>query len=146
LKLEFGTGSRFSRLKYKLAKELVDHAINNGIRRFDSGFYYGNYRSQPLLARCLKNKIDISREEIHLSTKCAALSGEYINYSVNKSIDTFNSGYIDNLHLSGPSIKDIESNNIIGEISSLIKNGKIKKASVETTELKTMKKISTGFY
>ena len=57
MKLEFGTGSRFSRFKLDKAKSLVNHALSKGIRRFDTGYTYGNYKSQPLLAKCLEKKI-----------------------------------------------------------------------------------------
>jgi len=146
LKLEFGTGSRFGRFSYKSAKKLIDYALENGINRFDTGYAYGKYRSQPLLAKCLKNKIKSEREDIIISTKCPAISGEYINYCVNQSLETFKSGYLDHFHLWGPSIKDIESNKVLKELAILLKEGKIKKASINTHEINIMKKISSGFY
>ena len=48
MKLIFGTGSRFGRFNYKKASDLVDFAINNDIRVFDTAIHYGNKRSQPL--------------------------------------------------------------------------------------------------
>lgn len=146
MRLEFGTGSRFGRFSYESAQKLTDYALENGINRFDTGYAYGKYRSQPLLAKCLKNKINSEREDIILSTKCSALSGEYINHCVNKSIETFESGYLDHFHLWGPSIKDIESNDVLKELAKLIKTGKIKKASVNTHEIDSIRKISSGFY
>ncbi len=146
MKLEFGTGSRFGRFNYKSAKRLIDYALDHGITRFDTGYSYCKFKSQPLLAKCLKSEINSRREEIILSTKCAAISGEYINFCVNKSIETFESGYLDHFHLWGSTVKDIESNNVLQEIRSLVKQGKIKTASVNTHEIETIKKISTGFY
>ena len=35
----------------------VEYALNKGINRFDTGFSYGNFKSQPLLAKCLKKKL-----------------------------------------------------------------------------------------
>ena len=49
MKLEFGTGARFVRLKKKYAEELISFAIESGIKSFDCGVNYGNWKSQPLL-------------------------------------------------------------------------------------------------
>ena len=146
MKLEFGTGSRFGRLNYKEAYALVEYALNKGINRFDTGFSYGNFKSQPLLAKCLEKKLKFSRESLIISTKCAAKSPEYINYCIQKSLETFKSSYIDNFHLWGANIQDLEDGEILKNLRKLQKEGKIKTISVNTHQLKTIKKISTGFY
>ena len=89
MELEFGTGSRFGRFPYKKAQDLVNYALEKGITRFDTGFNYGKYKSQPLLAKCLRYSIKKKRSEISISTKCSAISPEYIEYCVNQSINTF---------------------------------------------------------
>ena len=89
MKLEFGTGSRFSRFKLEKAKSLVNHALSKGIRRFDTGYTYGNYKSQPLLAKCLEKKILNSREDISISSKTPAYSPEIIEECVKNSLDIF---------------------------------------------------------
>ena len=38
MKLEFGTGSRFGRLNFTYAKNIVDYALKLGINRFDTGY------------------------------------------------------------------------------------------------------------
>ena len=56
MKLVFGTGSRFGKLRYHAAQRLIDTAIENKINSYDTGFTYGNFKSQPLLAKCLEKK------------------------------------------------------------------------------------------
>ena len=60
MKLEFGTGSRFGRLNFIHAKNIIDYALKLGINRFDTGYTYGKFKSQPLLGRCLKKRNYIS--------------------------------------------------------------------------------------
>ena len=57
MKLEFGTGSRFGRLNFKYAKNIVDYAIKLGIKRFDTGYTYGRfYPYQALAVRLGRNR------------------------------------------------------------------------------------------
>ncbi len=145
-KLIFGTGGRFGRFKFKEAKELVDYALLNGINKFDTGFTYGNNKSQPLLAKCLEKNLIKDRESIILSTKCAPKSADYINKCVNLSIENFNSGYLDYFHLWGASIENLKDINIMNTLKNLIKEGKIKNACVTTQDLRTIQKISSGCF
>tara|TARA_Y100001968_G_C19317046_1_gene697278 strand:- start:128 stop:1018 length:891 start_codon:yes stop_codon:yes gene_type:complete len=144
MKLTLGTGGRFARFSFNNAKKLINFALDNGIKSFDTGFEYGSMKSQPLLANCLKNSLISNREGIVLSTKCAPKSPEYIKFSVQKSIDIFQCGYLDYFHLWGASIKDLENKEILFVLKSLINEGKIKKASVTTQDLRTIKRISKG--
>jgi len=144
MELTFGTGGRFSRFSLINAQKIVNFALDNGIRSFDTGFEYGSMKSQPLLSNCLKGALKTSREGIILSTKCAPKSPEYIKSSVNKSIDIFQCGYIDFFHLWGASINDLENKEILFALKSLIKEGKIKRASVTTQDIRTIKRISKG--
>lgn len=145
MKLEFGTGSRFGRLNFADAKKIIDYALKLGINRFDTGFTYGKFKSQPLLGKCLKG-IPNSRESISISTKCLAKSDMYIEDCINKSIEKLESKYIDNFHLWGPSLYDLENKSILKKLQSLKKKGLIKKISVNTHNLKIIKKISTGYF
>ena len=144
--LEFGTGSRFGRLNFNYAKNLVDYALKLGINRFDTGYTYGNFKSQPLLGRCLKKEILGFRESLSLSTKCAAISEEYIEYCINKSIESLNCRFIDNFHLWGPNLDQLENKNILKKLKFLKQKGLINKISINTHELKIIKRISTGYY
>ena len=69
-----------------LAKKIINYAFQLGINRFDTGYKNGNFKSQPLLGKCLK-EIPNSRESISLSTKGSAKSDMYIEYCINKSIE-----------------------------------------------------------
>lgn len=145
MKLEFGTGSRFGRLNFVNAKKIIDYALKLGINRFDTGFTYGKFKSQPLLGKCLKG-IPNSRESISISTKSSAKSEMYIEDCINKSIENLESKYIDNFYLWGPSLYDLENKGILKKLQSLKKKGLIKKISVNTHNLKIIKKISTGYF
>jgi len=146
MKLEFGTGSRFGRLNFKYAKNIVDYAIKLGIKRFDTGYTYGNFKSQPLLGRCLKKEILDFREGLCLSTKCAAISEEYIEYSINQSIESLNCKFIDNFHLWGPTLYQLENKNILKKLKHLKQKGLINKISVNTHDINIIKKISKGYF
>ena len=146
MKLEFGTGSRFGRLNFVSAKKIIDHALNLGINRFDTGFTYGNFKSQPLLGKCLNGVMLNSRESISLSTKGPAKSEDFIEYCIKESIECLDCKYIDNFHLWGPSINNLENKSILKKLKSLKQKGLINKISVNTHELNIIKKISTGYF
>ena len=144
--LEFGTGSRFGRLNFTYAKKIVDYALKLGINRFDTGYTYGNFKSQPLLGICLRKEIAGSRESLSLSTKAPAKSEEYLEYCINKSIESLDCKFIDNFHLWGPSNNQLENKNILKKLKYLKQKGLINKISVNTHELSIIKKISTGYF
>jgi len=48
MKLIFGTGSRFGRFNYKKASSIVDYAISNDIKAFDTAYHYGNKYNQVI--------------------------------------------------------------------------------------------------
>ena len=143
MELEFGANSRFGRFSLKKAKFLVNHALSIGIKRFDTGFTYGNFKTQPLLAKCLETKISNSREEVSISTKCSPVSDEYIDYCVKKSIETFNCSYLDNFHLWGASIEILENKKIVSKLKLLKEAGLVKLVSVNTHQLSLIKNISS---
>lgn len=144
--LIFGTGGRFGRFNYKKASSLVELAIDNNIKAFDTAFHYGNNKSQPLLAKCLKKHLKKNREEFIISTKCFPKSAEYINFCVEESLQAFKSGYLDYFHLWGAGNNHLENNEIVSCLQNLLKKGKIKNACITTQDLRTIKKVSTGFY
>ena len=83
-----------------------------------------------------KKEIIGSRESLSLSTKCSAISEEYIEYCINKSIESLDCKFIDNFHLWGPSLNQLENKNILKKLKYLKKKGLINKISVNTHELK----------
>ena len=157
MKIEFGTGSSFARLTNKKAYFLVNYAIEQGIRRFDTGVNYGNWKTQPLLGLSLSENIKKKREELILTSKAGTNSSgyfknlknfnaEYIENMINKSIKDLNCQYLDKFYLHGGNSELIESNGLLKKLNNLKRKGKIKKFGVCTHDLKLMKKISSGFY
>lgn len=146
MELEFGVNSRFGRFPYKKASNIINYALENGIKRFDTGYSYGNGKSQPLLARCLASQIEKAREDISISTKCSAPNTEYIEYCIRKSIEIFKCGYIDNFHIWGPSMENLDKGEILHKLKCLKREGLVRLISVNTHQLPLIKKISNGSY
>ena len=157
MKIEFGTGSSFARLTNKKAYSLVNYAIELGIRSFDTGVNYGNWKTQPLLGLSLSDCIKKKREEFRLTSKAGTNSSgyfknlknfnpEYIESMINKSIKDLNCHYLDKFYLHGGNSELIESEGLLKKLNMLKRKGKIKKFGVCTHNLKLMKKISSGFY
>ena len=144
MQLVFGTGGRFGKFNLRAAKRLIDIALENGINSYDTGFTYGNFKSQPLLSKCLEGRIRDNRKSLYLSTKCPPLSAEYISDAVQKSIETLKCGYLDCFHLWGGTIETLENKKIISLMNTLTKSKKIKTFSISTQDLRTLKKISSG--
>ena len=153
MKLEFGTGGSFARLSINKAFFLVNYAIELGIYRFDTGVNYGNWKSQPLLGLVLKEHLKKNREKLIITSKAGThkkgstnFSPDYIEYMVNKSIADMQCKYLDKFYLHNPNFKEIETSGLLKKLNSLVKKGKIKRFGVNTHDLETMKKISTGNY
>lgn len=157
MKLEFGTGSSFSRLSKKKASFLVNYAIEYGINRFDTAVNYGNWTTQPLLGFTLKNHLKKNREYFVITSKAGTHSNghinnpnlftpEYIEYMIDKSISDLNCTYLDKFYLHGPIINEFESRGIIGTVRRLIKIGKIRQFGLNTNDLFFIKKVASGFY
>ena len=153
MKIEFGTGSAFARLSKKKASFLVNHAIDLGITRFDTGVNYGNWKSQPLLGLVLKDHIKNNRENLIISSKAGTHSfgsknftPDYIEYMINKSISDMQCKYLDKFFLHDPNLKEIETKGLLKKLTNLVQKGKIKRFGVNTHNLYIMEKISTGIY
>ena len=153
MKLEFGTGSAFARLSEHKAYFLVNYALELGIKGFDTGVNYGNWKTQPLLGLVLKEHIKKNREELVITSKAGTqnngsknFSPDYIEHMINKSISDMQCKYLDKFYLHGPTLKEIETKGLLKKLISLVKEGKIKRFGVNTHQLLNMKKISTGNY
>ena len=153
MKIEFGTGSSFARLSKKKAYFLVNHAIDLGISRFDTGVNYGNWKSQPLLGLVLREHIKNNRENLIISSKAGTHSfvsknfaPDYIEYMINKSISDMQCKYLDKFYLHDPNLKEIETVGLLRKLTNLVIKGKIKRFGVNTHNLKVMDKISKGIY
>ncbi len=145
-KLIFGTGSRFGRLTLKKAESLVDFAFKNNIKRFDTGYNYGNFKSQPLLIKALSKYLKKDREEVNFSTKVSPQSFDYIKNCVQETKKQLSDTFIDNLYIWGPNESHLEDKNFLKKLSVLKKQKIIKKLSINTHSLNLINKISTGFY
>ena len=153
MKLEFGTGSSFAKLGKNKASLLVNHAIDLGISRFDTGVNYGNWKSQPLLGLVLQKHIKRNREKLIITSKAGTdfrssknFSPIYIEQMINKSISDMKCSYLDKFYLHGPSLKDIENENLIDKLKNLVQKGKIKQFGVNTDDLAVMEKIAKGHF
>lgn len=153
MKIEFGTGSSFARLSKKKAYFLVNHAIDLGINRFDTGVNYGNWKSQPLLGLVLKEHIKNNRENLIISSKAGTHSfgsknftPDYIEYMINKSISDMQCKYLDKFYLHDPNLKEIETKGLLKKLTNLVMKGKIKRFGVNTHNLNIIDKISRGIY
>ena len=153
MKLEFGTGSAFARLSEKKAYFLVNYALELGINRFDTGVNYGNWKTQPLLGLVLKEHIKRNREKLIITSKAGShnnisknFSPDYIEHMVHKSISDMQCKYLDKFYLHGPTLREIETKGLLKKLTSLVREGKIKRFGVNTHQLLTMKKISSGNY
>ena len=125
--LTFGTGGRFGRLSAHLAPKLVDYALNNGVRIFDTGFEYCSGASQRLLFQSLSKHLHADFFDIKLSTKfrLPPRFGELTD-NVNETLSLLPSrDYIDTLFLWGPSITGLKSSFIWDELNMLKQSGKI---------------------
>ena len=126
LKIEFGTGSRFGRIPYKKASELVSYAIKKGIRKFDTGNNYGNWKSEPLLGECLKDFLINNREDYITSSKAGTYSKnnqhsknfdpQYIENSIINSKNLKNKYLIIFTH--GPNLSQIKTKGLIQKLKS----------------------------
>ncbi len=156
MKIEFGTGSRFGQLREDTAYDLVKYAIKIGVKRFDTGVNYGNWKSQPLLGKCLNYFIKNNRAEFRLSSKAGTHSTfrnnykkfepNYIEEMIKKSINDLNCSYLDKFFLHGPSKSQIETVGLLERLKALKSKGLIRKIGVNTHDINLMNTISTGYY
>ena len=113
--------------------ELVSYAIKKGIRKFDTGNNYGNWKSEPLLGECLKDFLINNREDYIISSKAGTYSKnnqhsknfdpQYIENSIINSIKNLNSKYLDNFYLHGPNLSQIKTKGLIQKLKNLKKRG-----------------------
>ena len=149
MKLEFGTGARFARLRKNNAKELINFAIESGIKSFDCGVNYGNWKSQPLLGNILEKYLRKNRSDFQISSKAGTHSqglthkkifeATYIEEMILKSIYDLNCNFLDHFFLHGPTKKDLESPELIKKLINLKENGLIKNIGINTHNIDVMR-------
>ncbi len=152
MKIEFGTGARFARLNKKDAKELIDFAIESGIKSFDCGVNYGNWKSQPLLGNILKKYLRKNRSDFEISSKAGTHSqglthkkifdATYIEDMILKSINDLNCDFLDYFFLHGPTKKELESPELIKKLIFLKEKGLIKNIGINTHDIDLMRYLN----
>ncbi len=88
---------------YKIAKDIVEKAVEIGINLFDTAMVYGNGLSEEFLGKALR-EIGVKRDEIVIATK---IPGDYLNpgdvfRAVERSLKRLQTTYIDILQLHWP--------------------------------------------
>ena len=99
MKLEFGTGARFAKLNKIYAEDLINFAIDSGIKSFDCGVNYGNWQSQPFLGTLLKRFLMDKRSDFEISSKAGTHSKGLTHQKI------FEANYIEEMIIK--SIKDL---------------------------------------
>jgi aryl-alcohol dehydrogenase-like predicted oxidoreductase len=142
-KLVFGTGGRFGRLSKSLAYELVTFALSKGISHYDTGFYYCNGKSQPLLFHCLAQQSHIPLDRLTISTKLPVPTDVQDMEPMLVSCLEYLPGRdcIDVLFLWGPTVLDLQKEGLIQELLRLTRIGIIKRFGVNTHDTHTIEHI-----
>jgi aryl-alcohol dehydrogenase-like predicted oxidoreductase len=144
-KLVFGTGGRFGRLSPRLAQNLVDHAIKQGITTFDTGFHYSGGKSQQLLFRCLRNHLVSGGNLIKVSTKIRVSTPGLMSSWIDLCISQLGlRGYVDFLFLWGPTTDELAKPELSDFLASLLRSGKVKSLGINTHETKVIEYICDG--
>lgn len=129
--------------------ELIQHALDKGIKIFDTADIYGRGRCEELLGEVFTMHPEI-REKMYLQTKCG-ISSDTIGYDssydniiarVKKSLERMKTSYVDNLFIHRP---DIFMNNVevARAIQYLLDHKMIKDFSVSnfsSSEIKYLQK------
>jgi aryl-alcohol dehydrogenase-like predicted oxidoreductase len=109
----------------KDAQEVIETAIEGGIRFFDTAHNYGNGMSEERYGKFLIPKY---RDHIFLMTKTQALDGESLLKEVELSLKRLNTGHVDLLQLhSFKNPEDVDariSSGVIDAIQSIKESGK----------------------
>ena len=138
--LVFGTGGRFGRLNPSLAQSLVDYAWSEGIRVFDSGYYYCSGLSQLSLYKCLQPYIADSSCVV---TSKVRADPNLVFDAITNSISSLNREYIDIIFLWGPSLSQLNDPNLAKVISHFLNAGIVKRFGVNTHDLPVMESLSS---
>lgn len=136
--LAFGTwgfgGDAYGRISEKSCLKLLNTAFDNGISVFDTSPIYGSGRAESILGSFLKNRSD----KIQVFTKVGMIphdsheipynfSSEYIETSINKSLQRLKVETIDYVQLHSPALEYKEVfTDIFETISAIEKSGKVK--------------------
>tara|TARA_A100001388_G_scaffold269400_1_gene245631 strand:- start:1017 stop:1928 length:912 start_codon:yes stop_codon:yes gene_type:complete len=152
MKLEFGTGARFAKLNKIYAEDLINFAIDSGIKSFDCGVNYGNWQSQPFLGTLLKRFLMDKRSDFEISSKAGTHSkglthqkifeANYIEEMIIKSIKDLNCFFLDHFFLHGPTQEDLNSPELINKLIFLKEKGLIKNIGINTHDIDVMRFIN----
>ncbi|MBB6444437.1 aldo/keto reductase [Bacillus benzoevorans] len=144
-----GGHNLFSNLNENQGKEMVRHAIHNGITLIDTADMYGKGRSEELIGEVLKTT---NREELVLATKGGNQwfedgsirpnnKPEYLRKAVENSLSRLQTDYIDLYYIHLP---DNETNlaEAVAELSRLKTEGKIRAIGISNVNLEQLKEAN----
>lgn len=136
----FGCASVWSKAFFSEEKaiELVNTALELGINFFDTSYSYS--LAEERLGKILSQP-SINREDIVIATKCGTrlINGKYchdwsvewLEESVNTSLNRLGVEYVDLLHLHGPKIEDL-TDEIFVFLNQLKESGKVRAIGINS--------------
>lgn len=144
-----GGHNLFSNLDESQGKEMVSHAIKNGITFIDTADIYGKGRSEELIGEVLKT---FNREELVLATKGGNEwledgsvrpnnKPEYLRKALENSLSRLQTDYIDLYYIHLP---DNETNlaEAVAELSKLKTEGKIRAIGISNVPLEQLQEAN----
>lgn len=131
------------------AIEIFDTACVNGINFFDTGSSYG--LAEERLGKCLRNVGYKKRKDLVIATKCGTKvddnnkyvhdwSPQWMQESVNRSIEKLGLDYIDMLHLHGPHVEDIKPD-VVDFLQGLKEKGLVKAVGINSFETEVLEYV-----
>jgi len=144
-----GGHNLFANLDESQGKEMVRHAINQGITFIDTADIYGKGRSEELIGEVLKT---VNRENLVLATKGGNEwledgsvrknnKPEYLRKAVENSLSRLNTDYIDLYYIHFPD-HETHLSEAVAELSKLKTEGKIRAIGISNVSLEQLKEAN----
>ena len=144
-----GGHNLFANLDESQGKEMVRHAINQGITFIDTADIYGKGRSEELIGEVLKT---VNRENLVLATKGGNEwledgsvrknnKPEYLRKAVENSLSRLNTDYIDLYYIHFPDY-ETHLSEAVAELSKLKTEGKIRAIGISNVSLEQLKEAN----
>jgi len=131
----------------KDSKQTIQFALENKIIHFDSAQGYNKGQSEQILGQQIKKlqKIDkISRNNLVLATKIMPTVSLNIEKLVNKSLQRFNTNFIDILYIHGPK-SNFNYDLMLKQLLDLKEKGTIKNIGLSNFNLQDLDDISSKY-
>ncbi|KAA9021054.1 aldo/keto reductase [Niallia endozanthoxylica] len=144
-----GGHNLFADLDESQGKEMVRHAINQGITFIDTADIYGKGRSEELIGEVLKT---VDRKSLVLATKGGNEwledgsvrknnKPEYLRKAVENSLSRLNTDYIDLYYIHVPD-HETHLSEAVAELSKLKTEGKIRAIGISNVSLEQLKEAN----